>query len=57
MIQVISTFILVFGAYLLVHNEWILHDNNLTKRFEVISFRCLCGGVLIAAGVTGLWAW
>lgn len=47
--------LIVFGAYLLIHNEWLLHDNNLKKNFDVIAWRCFTGGALIAVGAVLLW--
>lgn len=45
---------IIFGLYLLIHNELLIHNNKLSKDFKVVTLRCFIGGALIAGGAL-LW--
>lgn len=51
MIDTIAIGTIALGAYILIHNEMLLHNNKLTKNFSVIAWRCFAGGLMIAVGL------
>lgn len=54
MIHTIYIFTVVFGAYILIHNELLLHNTKLSKKYPVIAWRCFIGGVMVAGGLAGI---
>lgn len=45
-------FLIVIGAYSLLHNELLMHNNSLTKDFKAIGFWCRIAATVLAIGIT-----